>query len=568
MSFTLRHQTFHLKRIIADNNSESVTQGTFSLPDEFPEIGRGLHLRAFPASNSTEVRDGRVIFEGALDVEFLYSHFSEREPEPVVDEREGLPDDDEDVYGGETDNEFANDYTSEQIVIDEVLYVARGERAIPFAYALELPGVEEDMPVTANVTVVTTSFEVRPDRASIDVDVVLAFESGASVIEPVTIATGFEGNDRIEVETDVVHLASLLGTGESDLSLSGELELIGETPAERLLWMDARADVLQSIVTDGCVSVTGVVDYKGLIVGEGGTKVQSVSWPAGLSFDAEVSVPGATANAEARVKVLPGRSVVHIKDTEEGASLSVQTPLAIQVVVERAGDIGIVKNLHSESAEIAIRRKETAVIERVGDQTQTDVSEKTLELDAGLPPIEQIVFGTARAIIDDVHVLGDRVAVEMRADIDILYVGRADDGGTLHNASWPGAITLDVELPIQGAEPGLDRTVRATVTDVDFDLLNRENVEVRLKVDTTATLSRDLTIDFVDDAVEVPVADADLPTYTYVVIRPGDTVWRLASMYRSDPDLILRANGLQSEADDLDVGRKLCVPRASYIHDV
>ena len=119
-----------------------------------------------------------------------------------------------------------------------------------------------------------------------------------------------------------------------------------------------------------------------------------------------------------------------------------------------------------------------------------------------------------------------------------------------------------MEIPLRGAEPGLERSVSVEVVEVEFDLINRESVDVRLRLAAEAKVSREVEIDIVTEAVEVPPVEANPPTYTYVIVRPGDTVWKLAAYYRCQPELILAANAwLESEESPLPIGKKVCVPR-------
>jgi len=205
-------------------------------------------------------------------------------------------------------------------------------------------------------------------------------------------------------------------------------------------------------------------------------------------------------------------------------------------------------------------------VEAVGEAQKIEEALGTLDLPEGLPAIDRLLYGTATAEVDEVHVLGDKVAVELHVDAELVYAGRGPVEGAVHVAHWARAIELDFEVPVRGAEPGLERRVRAEVLDAAFDLINRESVELQVRLAVEVALHREVEVDAVAEAVEVPPPEANPPTYTFVVIRPQDTLWKLAARYRSHPEVIVAANSwLESEQSPLIPGRKLCIPRKGAI---
>ena len=159
-------------------------------------------------------------------------------------------------------------------------------------------------------------------------------------------------------------------------------------------------------------------------------------------------------------------------------------------------------------------------------------------------------------------VLGDKVIAEGYVDIGALYVARTE-GQPVHFVTWRKAVPIESEIALPGSEPGMEAEVHADVTSVELDLLNREAVEADVRVAVEAKLARGVERVAIVEAVTVPPADPDPPTLTFVVVQPGDTLWKLSHRYHSDVEQIVRANPWLEGAEEaaLPVGRKLCVPR-------
>jgi len=161
-----------------------------------------------------------------------------------------------------------------------------------------------------------------------------------------------------------------------------------------------------------------------------------------------------------------------------------------------------------------------------------------------------------------VLVLGDKVVGEGYVTVAALYVARTE-GQPLHYVSWRRAMAFESEIDVPGAQPGMDADVSARVASIAVDLLNRETVEADVRLTFEAAVTRPVEREAIVEAVAVPPPEENPPTFTFVAVQPGDTLWKLSNRYHANMDDIVRANPwLQGAADGpLPAGRKLCVPR-------
>lgn len=549
MSLELAFERLAFRRIDAQNSAQSVVEGTITLPSGAPEIGRALKLEATPNLSEVEVKDGKVIFEGTLDFQLLYVRFEER---PVLPDERGEDEEADEAYDRVQEPE---------VVVEEVLEKATWKREVPFAFLLDLPGVAEGDAVETRVQVEGCSLDLRSDQVTLDVDAVLDFSARKERIESVLVATAAR-TQAVEAETRSVRVRNLLGSATATVEAGGELSLAGRAAPQNLLRIEADSEVTEAFVDEGKVRVKGYVNYSAFYVAADGSGPQYSHWPRGVAFETEVAVDGARRGAVADVKVAPGAPDARVVGTDEGRELSLRTPLTLAVTVYDTREVPMVTALSSERTEVAVRKEHISLLESVGEGSVTERADTTLELPEGLPGIERILYGEATATVDDVHVLGDKVAVEFHVDVELVYLGRAGKEGGVHIARWPKAIGMDVEIPLEGAEPGLERSVIVSVEAIQFDLINRESVDAQVIVAASAAVSREVELEAVVEAVEVPPAEAAPPTYTFVVTQPGDTVWKLAARYRVRPDVIARANDWVAGVEgELPTGRKVCVPR-------
>src|SRR5690606_38749939 len=149
MSLDLVYERLLLRRIAGENATESVVEGTVTLPDRAGEIDRALKLRATPRIARVDAKECRVVLEGSFDLWLLYAREVERPAGEPGDEDEG-----------------GDDFAGTRV--DERLESVSWHDVLPFALVLALPEAKEGEPLETSVEVRSTSFDVRSDRVTVD----------------------------------------------------------------------------------------------------------------------------------------------------------------------------------------------------------------------------------------------------------------------------------------------------------------------------------------------------------------------------------------------------------------
>lgn len=533
MSLRLQRRSLHIERVAGEGSAETVAEGTVRIPDRYPPIGRALQLTAHPIVNNVEPTDDRVLIEGVVRLAFTYVSFEEAPQET------------------EEDGERS---------VSERLQRVEWEDELSFAYLLEVMGATEESHVDVEARTSSVAYDVRGDDASVDVDVILKLYARLVETDSLDLTVGATGTG-IEYEVEEVRVRSKLAEIETTGRVTAEVPLAGRSIPESILDVQIEPSLIEVTQGDGEVLIRGSFDCNCLYVGSEGAGPQYVEWPKGITFQLKTPSFDNIGPAAWESKVEVASVDYYVDQSSDGATLRLDIQLNAYAAAYRGEVISCVQRISSDEGEVACRIDEVQVYEAVGEGSTRSELQGVLELPDGLPPIERLLKGEARLVVDDVHVLGDKVAIEGQVAIDLMYVGRGEGGGEIHTARWPYGITVDMEVPIPGAEPGLDRNVSATVRRLEFDLINRETVEVRVQVAADARVGRMTSVETVVEAVEVPPEPADPPTFTFVVTTEDDTLWKLAQVYRTTPEAILAHNEWISEEEPLGRGRKVCIVR-------
>lgn len=571
MNVTLQRRAVRMARLIGTATQQAVTEATLELPAALPDIARVVRVAARPLITGWEALEDEVAVQGAVDFVVIYAH--ERE-EP------GAAHDIEAERGYDVDEEEAPSSLDSR-EYREVLYRHRWRRGGAFEVVLDVPGAHPGVVVDVQAFSEEMDVQLHRDGRGLDVEAVVSVSARVKEHQDaVVFVRGDALPAGVEADVEEVAVEHVGGRGAAHLSVEGTLSVAADVPLVRVIDVSASARASAELAPvpaaaeagDAArgreVLVSGTVDYRALCVDENGD-LATVEWREQTPFSYRVDVSGDGVGADpgdgagtalkvnARVTgvdavvVGAGREVEMFADVEISVDLTQVARLPLLVGLAGPAD-----------TELRYRTGAFGLEEWVGEGAADERLRQTLELPPGHPPIDRILSGEAHAIIEDVLVLGDKIIAEGFVDVSALYVARTE-GQPMHFAAWRRAVPVEAEVVVAGAEPGMEAEVHALVTSLDLDLLNREAVEADVRLQVEAKLSRPVEREAIVEAVAVPPAEEDPPTLTFVVIQPGDTLWKLSHRYHTDVEQILRANPWLEGGEDasLPPGRKLCVPR-------
>jgi len=547
VNVSLRQQTVRMARLVGTATQQAVAEATLELPGGLPEMSRVVRVIAHPVVTGWEAAENELIVQGAVDFTVLYAH--ERPEPPAARDIEA-----ERGYDAEAANGREPLAAFER---REELYRHRWRRAAKFEVILDVPGAGPGVAADVEVRPEEMDVQLHHTGRRLDVEAVVALTARVKQLYDAQVPVWDGPPDDAQADVQLVAVRNEAGRRQAHVSVDGALPADGEVPLARVVDVSAAARA-RAEEEDGRLVVQGTVDYRVLAVDENG-RLTTRTWHDQTPFRYVFDAAGVQAE-DARV-----RAVVTGVDAAVRGGLAVEVfaDVALELDASSVRRLPLLVGLAApEGLEVRSRTSVFGLEEWVGQGTADERLRETLELPAGHPPIDRVIFAEAAAAVDDVLVLGDKVVGEGYVTVAALYVARTE-GQPLHYVSWRRAMAFESEIDVPGAQPGMDADVSARVASIAVDLLNRETVEADVRLTFEAAVTRPVEREAIVEAVAVPPPEENPPTFTFVAVQPGDTLWKLSNRYHANMDDIVRANPwLQGAADGpLPAGRKLCVPR-------
>ncbi|HWT27158.1 MAG TPA: SPOCS domain-containing protein [Mobilitalea sp.] len=173
------------------------------------------------------------------------------------------------------------------------------------------------------------------------------------------------------------------------------------------------------------------------------------------------------------------------------------------------------------------------------------------------PRMLQICHANGDIKIDDIIPVDTELQVEGVIEVGLLYISE-DDNRPLN--SLKGAIPFSQIIEVKGMKSGSNYEVKPNIDQLSVMMLDSDEIEVK------ATMSLNtIVFDKITEAIitDVEVADLDLqklqamPGLIGYVVKPYDTLWKIAKKYYTTVDSIKSINDLDN--DNIREGDKLII---------
>lgn len=475
----------------------------------------------------------------------------------------------------------------------------RWEQALTFHRVIEIPGTEDTMLPYGEVCVTGMSQELQPDGRTVDIHLDLRVDAKVTALRRPTIIEEVlvTEPEKAKVDKEQVRVDEVMEQLKAEAQAQGTYVLEEGQPAVgRVLSYSAVPRVNSTSLDGDWVVVDGDVEYKVIYVVEEEQRSEDAA-PVETTLEEELynsewaqwQQETAPIAVQEKVAVVTFRGVspfvcrMEARHTKEGMrfhpqvtlrDLTVQgegRELAVSCKLELQGNtihrhkVTLVKDVvSSQGREVSVRKEFIPVTEVGSEGLARRKAELTVDIPEGKPAVEQILDMTAKVWTEDYQVLEDRVLVEVGVFLEAWYTPH-DGGGyaPMQMASWnvENQVTMAIELPVNDTTMHPD--LELSVESVDWDLVTRGQIEVSLIIQANCTLKNHGEREVAVELVLVEPEEDRPPSYRFVIVQPGDTLWKLAAKYRTTVQRIIEANQWlleQQNLDDLQQGWKLLIP--------
>lgn len=547
MGVYLTKERVRVDKVVGEDKTQAVVEGTIMLPDGKPDIERVISVDATLDTENLETKIldakiGKVIIEGNVDVNAMY----------VADVPEGQP--------------------------QQPVHFVEGE--IDFSFFAKIPGVKKDMDVRVRAKIEHIQHSFDPNRPrEIKVRLIIMFFVKVTKRVEIEIVIDATGPKDLQVLKKTLRIEDVVGEARAQNIVKSDVGVPEEKPdIEQIIKVEGEVREVTTKIIKNKVIIEGVLEVGILYVAiaPDGRPRQPVHFmEAEIPFTQFVEIHGADEGMARFVRV----EVEHIKGRrKDERTVTVEAILKIRAKVFETKIIQVVIDLYSPSKELHVEKKRLKLDQVIGEDENEIVIKDTLTVPDEKPDIEQIYKTSCKARVTESRIIDGKVIVEGVLTLETLYVADVPEGEPqqpLHFMEHEIDFTTFVEIP--GAEEDMMLDFDVIVEHCSSSAIPNEprRFDVRAVIGLFAKVTQMVELDVVvhvEEEYEEEVEEEkeekkekkekkdDKPSMTIYIVQKGDTLWNIAKRYNVTVEAIVAANNIPNP-DSIMPGQQLVIPR-------
>lgn len=436
--------------------------------------------------------------------------------------------------------------------------------AIPFDENVNMPQLREDDFVQVSWELDDLNVSVINSR-KLNVKALVTLHIQAEAIEDVAAASDvvFDGN--VETLRKEINMALLSVRRKDTFRVKEVLTLPGNRPdIDKLLWQDVKLRNINTKPLDGKVHIDGELMLFLIYSGEDGLMpIQCLE--ESIAFSGEVEL------AEANEDMIPFISVKLLhKDVEvnpdadgEMREISVDAVIELDMRGYQEEVVTFLSDLYALDREV-IPENGTACFDQILAKNflKYRIQEK-IALPGG-QRILQICHSDGLVKIDEIQPMEDGLHVEGVLEVKLLSL-TADD--TAPVVSFTEMLPFHVVADVPGNRKISDYRLEPGLEQISAVMLGQDTVEVKATVTFDILVLGECCEQIILQVREAPI-DVEMlkrmPGIVGYVVRPGDSLWKIAREFHTSVDEIMMANRLTESV--IHPGDKLILVKAVREH--
>lgn len=495
-----------INQIIEQKNESVIVEGDSIIPDIKPDILSAISTSGTVCIYKKEILEGKVRIDGSIDVYIMY----------LADDENGS--------------------------------VRSINSSIDFTQLIDMEKAKSDMTLETNVTLKNIECRVINGRkistkAILDIGIKVSSNENVDIINQVKLKD-------IQTLTKDLNINSLIGSGTTKVYAKDTIMLDNIDNLAEIMKVDIRIINKDTKISYNKVLAKSDMNVKILYLTED-NRIKAVEniIPVMGFIDIQDIAEENVCNVKYEVKNL----LIKPNNVEEH-SVYVEAELEIFCEVYRNQEVRLIQDLYSPSTNLVFTQKQIKVMQSKETMQNTCNIRESQQI-AGLQG-NQIYDVAVNTEIIKQTLLNDRVLYEGELKLNFIYAG------TNHSGLDTKLITIPFNFNVDFSGVNINSTIDTSIEIgmQDFVVTSDDNIEVKVDLVFTTTLSKNADVRIIDDIKEDE--NRFINTYSMIIyfVKPGDTLWKIAKKFGSTVEEIARVNGIEL-VDKLNVEQQLFIPR-------
>ncbi|MDR0949491.1 MAG: DUF3794 domain-containing protein, partial [Lachnospiraceae bacterium] len=396
--------------------------------------------------------------------------------------------------------------------------------------------------------------ELYDEQMPVDIEPSQTTGSGANPTESAQMTKA-----PIEYRKTPMELAQIAIDKNDLFRLKEEVTLPSNYPnIYRMLWHCVSLRDVDFKVTQGKINLQGDVHLFVLYQGEG--EDRSVrSFETVIPFNGVLECYGCRDGMIPDIRYCLGQQEVAVRPDLDGEERNISLELTIDVCIKLYEEekVEVLSDIYGVTQEVETVKNPANLRRLLAKVTGKSKVAEQVHLSGSNPPILQLLHSEGKVTLDHQEITENGIELSGSLQIQVMYVTGDDE---YPYANVQEQIPYHYTLEVPGIKPEDMSKVNADVEQLQVNMLDGENMDVKAILVFNTTVFQNISMDLIESVSFSPLDSAklgNLPGMCIYTVKPGDNLWNIGKRYYVSVESLKANNNLTG--DEITPGQKLLI---------
>lgn len=331
--------------------------------------------------------------------------------------------------------------------------------------------------------------------------------------------------------------------------IKDELELSGNKPdIAEILWDQAQLRSVEIRPMEGRLGLRGELSL--FILYRAADESNSLQWSEhSIPVDCAIECSGCQEDMIPYVRLNLGGNDIEVRSDYDGEQrvFGIEYVIDLDICLYEEQQADIMNDVYSAVKDLEPVTRKVPYEQLLLRNSSKCRAADRMKLKKEQPRILQICNSSGSVRIDEVHIAEDGLQVEGAVYVSLLYAA-LDDKEPLQMMS--GVLPFSHKIEVPGITPECIFRLECTLEQMSAVMINSEEIEIKAVISLDALIMKQMEAEIITDITAKPYdmeKIQSLPGIVGYVVRPGDTLWKIAKNFYSTVDSIKTINELKDD---------------------
>lgn len=242
----------------------------------------------------------------------------------------------------------------------------------------------------------------------------------------------------------------------------------------------------------------------------------------------------------------------------EDHSIYVELEIEPSCMAYEKKNISLIQDLYTPSANLEYTEKNIMISNDKSEYSNEFVIKEKINIQ----DLEQsnLIDVQTNVNVSNVLVTDSKITYTGNIDLNFIY----NSGNVLNSRNVKVPFEVDAENRQNSSNINVDYEI--SLKEIKYDFKSEGNLQIEAVLEINTKISNSVNISIIDN---IQIEDKnqendDYDSLILYIVKPGDTLWKIAKSFNSTIDDLAKMNGIEDK-NKIDVGQKLYIPKFNYI---